>query len=72
MSLLKSGRPTNRKQKIIQEVTNEKETIRLNVNLNKEFYKMIKLFALNNEYTVSELIIKSVSEYMSKNRRVLT
>ncbi len=66
MSLLKSGRPTNRKQKIIQDVTNEKETIRLNVNLNKEFYKMIKLFALNNEYTVSELIIKSVSEYMTK------
>lgn len=66
MTLLKSGRPTN-KQKAIEEVQKMKEdTVRMNVNISKVFHKQIKQKALDENITVTELVCKSVKEYISK------
>jgi len=66
MTLLKSGRPTN-KQKAIEEVQKTKEaTVRMNVNISKVFHKQIKQKALDENITVTELVCKSVREYISK------
>ncbi len=66
MSILKSGRPTN-KQKALEGVRNDRDTfIRMNVNIAKEFHKKIKQRALDEDITVTELIHKAVNEYLSK------
>jgi len=66
MTLLKSGRPTN-KQKAIEEVQKTKEdTVRMNVNISKVFHKQIKQKALDENITVTELVCKAVKGYISK------
>jgi hypothetical protein len=66
MSLLKTGRPTN-KQKAIERVQEiAEETIRMNVNILRGFYKQIKQKALDENITVTELVSKAVKEYISK------
>jgi predicted HicB family RNase H-like nuclease len=66
MSVLKSGRPTN-KQKTLEGVRDNQETfIRMNVNIAKDFHKKIKQRALDEDITVTELIHKAVKEYLSK------
>lgn len=66
MTLLKSGRPTN-KQKAIEEVQKTREdTVRMNVNISKIFHKQIKQKALDENITVTELVCKAVKGYISK------
>lgn len=66
MKTLKTGRPTN-KQQAIMEVQNLKNgTIRMNVNVPRAFHKQIKQKALDENITVTELVSKAVKEYMSK------
>jgi len=66
MTLLKSGRPTN-KQKAIEEMQKTKEdTVRMNVNISKVFHKQIKQKALDENITVTELVCKSIKEHISK------
>jgi hypothetical protein len=66
MSLLKAGRPLNKKEKAIASVKSEEDTIRMNVNISKAFHKQIKQKALDEDTTVTEIVMKSLKEYMSK------
>jgi predicted HicB family RNase H-like nuclease len=67
MSLLKAGRPISKKEKAIASVKDiEEETIRMNVNISKAFHKQIKQKALDEDTTVTEVVIKALKEYMSK------
>jgi predicted HicB family RNase H-like nuclease len=66
MNLLKTGRPTN-KQKAIQKVQEIAEaTIRMNINIPRDFHKQIKQKALDENITVTELVSKAVKAYISK------
>ena len=66
MSILKTGRPS-RKEKAIADVQNlQDETIRMNINIPKVFYKKIKQKALDDDMTVTELVIKALKTYISK------
>jgi predicted HicB family RNase H-like nuclease len=66
MSTLKTGRPT-RKEKIIASVQKiDEATIRMNVNIPKELHKKIKQKALDEDTTITELVIKAMNEYLSK------
>jgi len=67
MSLLKAGRPSIRKEKALLDVQTHKDTQRLNVNVDREFYKSIKRFALEKDITISDLVIRSVNIYMSNH-----
>jgi hypothetical protein len=44
----------------------EGEKARLNVDLPKPLYKELRRRALDNDTTITELILKLVSEYLSK------
>lgn len=67
MSLLKAGRPLSKKEKALASVQDtEEETIRMNVNISKIFHKRIKQKALDEDTTVTEIVIKALNEYMSK------
>ena len=68
MKLLKAGRPSSsKKDKAISSVvsTEEKYT-QMNLNIPKSFHKQIKQRALDNDTTVTELVIKVIEEYLSK------
>lgn len=68
MSLLKAGRPTNKKEKALDSVRDiSEETIRMNINISKSFYKKVKQRALDEDRTITEIAIKSLEAYMSKN-----
>lgn len=67
MSLLKTGRPISKKEKAIAAVKETDErTIRMNVNISKAFHKQIKQKALDEDTTVTEIVMKALKEYMSK------
>jgi predicted HicB family RNase H-like nuclease len=66
MSLLKAGRPSKKEKAIAAVQNDQEESIRMNVNIPKKFYKQIKQKALNQDITVKELVLQALSEYMSK------
>ena len=65
MSVLKSGRPSVSKSKAL-ELLEKEETVKINMNVTKNFHKDVKRYALENDMTITELIHKSLKEYMSK------
>jgi hypothetical protein len=66
MSVLKAGRPS-RKEKALAEVQGSRdEMIRMNINMPKIFYKKIKQKALDEDITITDLVIKATKEYISK------
>ena len=70
MSLLKAGRPADKKEKILASVIDsEDQTIRMNINISKAFHKKIKQQALNEDTTVTEIVIRCLEEYMSKSAK---
>ncbi len=66
MSLLQTGRPSKTEKAIAAVQNLEEECIRMNVDVPKDFYKKVKLYALNQDITVRELVIKSLNECMNK------
>lgn len=68
MSLLKVGRPTQRKkEKSLASAQGEQEEfMRMNINISKSFHKQIKQYALDRDTTVTEIVIKALKGYMSK------
>lgn len=68
MKLLKAGRPSsNKKDKAISSVQETGENyMKMNVNIEKSFYKQIKQRALNDDTTVREIVTKALKDYMSK------
>lgn len=65
MSVLKAGRPSNDKMKLMNELAKE-ETIKMNININKQFHKEVKQYALSNDMTVTDLILTSLRLYMKR------
>jgi hypothetical protein len=65
MSVLKAGRPSNDKMKLMNELAKE-ETIKMNININKQFNKEVKQYALSNDMTVTDLILTSLRLYMKR------
>jgi len=65
MSILKAGRPSRKEKAIASVQDSNKESIRMNVNISKAFYKQIKQQALDEDITVKELVLKALKEYMS-------
>lgn len=69
MSMLKVGRPSaSKKQKAIEEVQDLKkeEIVKMNINIERSFYKKIKQKALDEDTTITELVTRVVKEYVSK------
>ena len=65
MSVLKAGRPSNDKMKLMNRLAKE-ETIKMNININKQFHKEVKQYALSKDITVTDLILTSLRLYMKK------
>lgn len=42
------------------------DTIRMNINIAKSFHKQIKQKALDEETTVTDIVIKALNEYLEK------
>ncbi len=66
MSLLKSGRPSANKNKAL-DLLQKEEIVKININVKKNFHKDIKRYALEHEMTITQLIHKSLQEYIKKN-----
>ncbi len=66
MSKLKTGRPSRKEKAIVSVQEIQADTIRMNVNISKSFYKQIKQRALDEDTNVTEIVKKALNEYMSK------
>jgi hypothetical protein len=66
MSILKAGRPSKKEKAIASVQETKEEMIRMNINISKTFYKQIKQKALDQDTTITEIVIKALNEYMSK------
>ncbi len=68
MSILKAGRPTtSKKEKALASIQDiQDEFIRMNVNISKAFHKKIKQRALDEDTTVTEIVMKALEKYLSK------
>lgn len=68
MKILKAGRPTtSKKEKALASIQNtQDESIRMNVNILKSFHKRVKQCALNEDTTVTDIVLKALKEYMNK------
>lgn len=66
MSVLKTGRPSMDKVKAFKLMEEKQEVTKMNINISKIFHKEIKRYALEHDITITELIYKSLQEYMKK------
>lgn len=65
MTLLKAKKTD--KEKALLAVQNvQEENVRINVNVPKSFHKKIKLWAVEKNITVTELVLNALNEHMSK------
>lgn len=64
MSVLKVGRPT--KEKLLQQLKDKPEISKMSLNIDKDFHKNIKFYALEHNLTITELIHKALHKYMQK------
>lgn len=57
MVALKAGRPSlHTKAKSLQEVSGETETTRVNFDLDKKIYKSLKIYAVEKDLSVAEIL----------------
>lgn len=66
MSLLKAGRPIGKKEKAIASIKDSEESIRININIPKDFHKQLKQKALDEDTTIKDIVIRALNAYMSK------
>lgn len=66
MSQLKTGRPSKKDKAIASVQETQENTIRMNVNVPKDFYKKIKQKALDEDTTVTDIVKQALNEYMDK------
>jgi hypothetical protein len=66
MSILKTGRPSKNKEKLLSSVRDNIEFIKMNVNIPKSLHKKIKQKTLDEDTTVTELVITALDEVVSK------
>jgi hypothetical protein len=64
---LSAGRPSQKlPPRTLASLRGEGEKARLNVDLPKTLYRQIKQRALDEDSTITELILKAVTEYLHK------
>ena len=69
-TVLKAGRPSGRTAAhVAKPLEKIDEVMRLNVNLPKAQHLKMKRWALDNNLTLSDLVLNSVNEYMSKHSK---
>lgn len=66
MSLLKARRPNKKGETIAESQHLQENTVRMNINVPRHFYKHIKQKALDKDMTVKDLVLEAIREYMSK------
>ena len=66
MSQLETGRPSKKDKAIASVQETQEDTIRMNVNIPKDFYKKIKQKALDEDTTVTDIVKQALNEYMNK------
>lgn len=67
MSILKIGRPSNSKQKALNAVQeHNNEMSKLTINISKNLHKKLKKYALDNDLTITDLVLKATADYMDK------
>jgi len=66
MSLLKAGRPSSNVDRALKKLNGTQDIMKMNINITKSFHKEIKHYALEHDITITELIKRSLQEYMSK------
>jgi hypothetical protein len=50
----------------VKAVLSKEDTRRINANVPKSFYLRIKKFAAENDTNITDMVVKSLDEYMSK------
>jgi hypothetical protein len=66
-SALKAGRPSRQKEKLMDAVKGDtQEIIKMNVNIPKVLHKKVKQKALDEDTTVTELVINLLTKLVSK------
>ena len=64
---LSAGRPSQKlPPKTLASLRGEEPKARLNVDIPKEIYRKLKRRAVDDDTTVTEIILKLVSEYLSE------
>ena len=58
---MKAGRPS----KLLQQVEDKTTISKLSCHIDSKFYKTMKQFALDHDLTITDLIHKSLNEYMT-------
>lgn len=68
MKLLKAGRPSrNKKDQAISSVQEAgEEYMKMNISIQKAFHKQIKQRALDEDTTITEIVMKALKDYMNK------
>lgn len=69
MTMLKAGRPSNNKDKALSQLQMKEEKIQTSIKLSKDLYKQMKVFALEQDITVLELIQRAVKQYMHLDKQ---
>jgi hypothetical protein len=64
MSLIKSSNSSPKKIASVENL--HEDSIRMNIDIPKTFYKEIKQKALNQDMTIKTFVLKSLKDYMSK------
>ena len=62
----KTRRKRQEKEEALTEATKE-ETKRLNAEIPKSLHHRLKMFAASKETKITEVVIKALNEYLSKN-----
>lgn len=66
MSALKAGRPSStKKSKTLHDLKNEGKT-RLNADIPRDLYKQVKIRALEDDISITQLVQLALTDYLSK------
>nr|WP_172686762.1 hypothetical protein [Rickettsia endosymbiont of Ixodes pacificus]AKS10313.1 hypothetical protein REIP_p055 [Rickettsia endosymbiont of Ixodes pacificus] len=65
--ILKSGRPSNIRERNLIKIQENEQSINMTLNVSKDFHKQVKLAALEQDTTIKDIIIKAVKQYLLKN-----
>lgn len=66
MSKLSAGRPTRKKELIAEVTGSTQESVKLNFNVPKQTHKKLKQKALDEDTTVTQLLLNAVDKVLSE------
>ncbi len=65
MSKMKAERPS-RLEKAISAIQDDCPMKRMSLNVPKDFHKTLKIFAVDSERTVTDIVVEAVSKYIQE------